>query len=217
MIASPKDKYIRKIDLAKMCGITDGGVSKAIKRGIIPVLKGGLINPSNKRVIDYINSCAERINKEKNKKGKNPSKPKKTKTQDSQQQEQPIEQQEPTDHDLAKSNNEALNINDDNVRFWKDVEDIRQKRLKSAQMRSELVSRDLVKQIFSKMYAVDSEQWKMLPASLANSLAAAFGQTTSENVQVAEKLIDEHVHLILKRVKRILEDAFKEMDIEGDF
>ena len=96
----------------------------------------------------------------------------------------------------------------------KSIEQIRAIKQKTDMARLKLIERDLVAQVFAKIYAVDVNEFRTLGASLAPVVASIAGADRPDIVLQIEQAIEKRVFKVLGHVKRIINDFLKSIEAE---
>ena len=86
------------------------------------------------------------------------------------------------------------------------IEAIEASRVKKDKDRDNLIPRDLVRHIFSKIYSIDVNEFKNLGMNLAPAIAAITENDSPEVTTKINELIDKELHSILSHIKRIIND-----------
>lgn len=198
-------RYETKINFAKRAGISRQAVYQLIRDGkLVQTTKGKLDvnNPTNK---EYLSNKKHGIKKPETK----AIKADKAKPED----KKPSTNQDDQPKDY---NPEDLNtISHTSANKLKTIEGIRKIQIANDTARLELVSRDSVKMILSKLYQIDVNQWRTLGPNLSPEIAAIVGTDDNETMLKISDAIDKEAFTILKQVKRILNDFLKDIKSDG--
>jgi hypothetical protein len=108
-------------------------------------------------------------------------------------------------------------VNSANVNMIKLYEAIRQSRVKTAKEQGSLVSRDRIIQLFAKLYTVDANEWKTLPANAASEIAAVCGQEDKDTTLRIEQILEQKVYAILRHIQRMMLSYVDEVEADPDF
>ncbi len=87
---------------------------------------------------------------------------------------------------------------------------IQQMKVKTDKDRNELISRELLKRVFSKLYAVDQNEFKTLSDKITPEIAAIAQVSDMKKQNQINELIQDECGKILKHIKRILNDFLVE-------
>lgn len=82
-------------------------------------------------------------------------------------------------------------------------------RVEREHKRGLLIDRAAVQTVFGKLYQIDTNEFKVLGASLAPLVAGALGVEDPEKILQVERMIDEKVIKVLAHSKRVLDDFLK--------
>lgn len=87
--------------------------------------------------------------------------------------------------------------------------------IRTGKVRKQLVDRDTVAKMFSKIYTIDVNEFRMLGRTLAPELASIASVDDPATVVKMTEKIDEEVFQILEHVKELLNGFLLEMELEG--
>lgn len=213
-------KLLTQSAFAKQIGITRQAISKAIKNEMLPVvIENGkkYINPVDPIVKEY----AENIKsvREDKQKSTKPKKPVKVKGNKKAGKPDPVEEVEKNIPDYLKKISDSgqltyAQIKDmskldmDKIKIY---EEIKQKRIKTAKDKNELISRKLVRIVLGKYYQIDTNEILTLKNKVVPDIASIMGCTEPEKMLEAEKRIDEELWKILKHIKKVRDDFIKKI------
>ncbi len=106
---------------------------------------------------------------------------------------------------------DLANLDIASIQRLKHLEDIKAKRLKYDESRKDLISRDLVKNIFLKIYNIDTAELRTLPASLTPQISSiAEIKDPTLNLKI-EEVITKEIFRILKHIKYLIGDFLQEI------
>lgn len=88
-------------------------------------------------------------------------------------------------------------------------------RVERQHKRGELIERALIATVFGKLYQVDTNELRVLGATLAPEIAGSLGADDPEKVLAVEQMIDDRILRILGHIKRIMHDALVSWGHEG--
>jgi hypothetical protein len=192
MAVKTLDRYLNKSAFARMCGVSQAAVCRAVREGKIPVVpiegtKYMKIDRTHPDAIAYqykdravrqagcIRGAAPRKKPKKIGRPKGRAKKKATIPQEEKQID-PIVLPKKTEKQNIKyqkvaqqkdfPDDQPIAVNSYNANLIKTYEAIRQSRVKTAKEQGSLVSRDRIVQLFAKLYTVDANEWKTLPANV---------------------------------------------------
>ena len=198
-------RYETKINFAKRAGISRQAVYQLIADGKLVQTSAGKLDVNNPTNKEYLSN-------------KKTTKIMGKKTHETQA----------IKADKSKTDNKKPSTNKDNVSIVEDREDlntishasanklktiesIRKIQIANDAARLELVSRESVKKVFSKLYQIDVNQLRTLGPNLSPDIAALIGTDDNEVMLKISDLVDKEIFVILKQIKRLLNDFLKNM------
>jgi len=96
----------------------------------------------------------------------------------------------------------------------KTIEQIHALRIKTDKERQELIDRDLVRRLFSKMYLIDTNELKTLADKLPADIAGLAGIDDQKVIMEIGERIEREVYRSLAHIKRLINDLFEEIGAE---
>jgi hypothetical protein len=96
-----------------------------------------------------------------------------------------------------------------NVNALKAMEQIEQIRLKTQKERQQLVERELIKRVFSKIYTIEVNELRIIGDTLAPEIASYFNSDDSEAILKTNQRIESEVYKALNHIKRLIADYLK--------
>lgn len=216
---------IKRADFAKMVGKSKQYISRACDNGVVGLVGKGRaaqINLDDAHTVQFITMCRENDQAKSQPpraKTKVKAKPKvKPPTKD------PLQMPELTDEDLESLDLEGIaNGSFDGLKGLsklhldrlKAIEEILQRRQKTSQQRGELVERDLVRKVLSKLFAIHVNQFRVIDQNLSPEIAAVYANDDPTMQVKAATLINKEVYKILEQIKRLFTDWLFKMGAEG--
>lgn len=185
-----------KSEFSRYSGVARPSIYKAIDKNRLVTTKTGKLDVTNQINADFVLAHS----------GKTvtpPPEPKKP-TKKVSKRRPPIQNAETFDLNNLPRDLETLSASSANK--LKTIEQIRQYQVKTDEMRKELVKRDTVRAVFSKLYMIDVNQWRTLGPAVAPELAAIAGTDDEETILRMANEIEKEVFKILKQCKRLLND-----------
>lgn len=168
-------------ELSKKAGVTTKAIQKAVREGRLPakVRKG-------KRVFDTTNKAVKEYIKEDHGKYKRKT-----------DEPGPVEAIEDEKFGNIPSRG-AL----ERIKYLAQINDLK---LKNSIARGEYINRNLVNEVFSKLYSIEKSQFLTLAEKLAPDLASRFRVTKRKDVVKIEEYIQSETYKILGQIKRQFE------------
>lgn len=96
----------------------------------------------------------------------------------------------------------------------KTIAQVKQIQVKTDKDRKQLVSRDLVRMVFSRLYRVMVNQFQQLGPNVSPDVSAAFGIDDGEKMLASEEIINRAVFKTLQQVKRIIVDFLASVEAQ---
>ena len=202
-------RYETKTNFAKRAGISRQAVYKLLNEGKLTVGSTGKLDVMNKTNLEYLSS----------KKGgliPNSKKPKKQAIKEGKADRKTTNQPTKDNNDgIVELQGDLNTISHASANKLKTIESIRKIQIANDAARLELVSRESVKKVFSKLYQIDINQLRTLGPNLSPDIAALIGTDDNEIMLKISDLVDKEVFVILKQIKRLLNDFLKDIKSEG--
>ena len=200
-------KLYTKAEFSRVAGVCTASIAKAIKTGRVKVFGEGrsarvdAMDPVN---MMYINGIEVHPTAGRKKSSSVPNKPGPA----------PLPPSEVEDlTELLDSGNLGV-ISKQSADRIKTIAQIQQIRVKTEEMRKELIPRVLVQRIISKLYTIDVNEFRTLGPNLAPEIAALAGIDDSETIIKIEAIVEKEVYNILRHVKRLMDDFLKSVEAE---
>lgn len=236
-------EYLTQNAYSKLVGVSAAAITKAVDTGRIIKTKKGIDpeHPHNRHYEANIvrNASNEkrlrRIRNQARKKGEEiPFRldgKKKQKKQKEELKTEPLVEEKPKQKPkkvIKRKHKRELNLDDikervsygavtqANVNALKAMEQIEQIRLKTQKERQELVSRDLVKRVFAKIYTIDVNELRTIGDKLAPDIAALCDVDDAETILKVNQRIEKEVYKSLHHIKRLVSDYLKSVGTEFD-
>jgi len=201
-------KLVTKTEFAKLAGVSGAAVTKAIKNERIKLFGEGRaarIDATHPISIEYINGIDDHPTAGGGKPRSVPHKPGPAPPA-------PTEAEDLTA--LLDSGNLGA-ISKQSADRIKTIAQIQQIRVKTEEMRKELIPRFLVQKIISKLYTVDVNEFRTLGPNLSPEIAALTCIDDAETIIKIEAIVEKEVYNILKHVKRLMDDFLKSVEADG--
>jgi hypothetical protein len=190
------DHYITQVALAKMAGVTKGAITKQLTSGnITTVIYNGkkCIDLQDIAVQEYISNTPAQRKGVRKQVVITPS-------------NHPDEDQPPQEPQSTEKNK---------LQCKKLERDITKIDIANDKELNTLIPREFVARIFSTLFSIDQNQTLQLSASIGNTIAASvFDDNDPEKVTQVTKILDEELYKIQAHKKRVIQDAFKKLNIE---
>jgi hypothetical protein len=214
-----------------MCGVSAAGITHAFKVGIISISEDGFVNLDHVKTKRYLKKKREKA-AEKGKrvatspmkvrplrpreylpqKKKEPTPPKKTKPPSVKVAEKPAPAPPPPPPALVEfrslselTESDLLGFSKQDVDKMKVIEQTLKTRLDREHAQGLLVKRQDVKQVFAKIYSVDTNELKSLEDRLTPAICGVFGEPDDSDAALqVRKMLNEEVTKSLKHIKRII-------------
>lgn len=231
-------RYLNQSQFAEKAGVSRAAVSKAIKKGRVirdPDLGIDLSHAVNREYLNSENASRTRRDNKGDRPGPKKAYPK----------PKPLKKVKPKPKKLPPASDKAIKLEDPPfVGDLEDLEDyeqagyididgnlntidrisadrlkvietIRLSKIKRETLRNKLVKRSWVTKVFNKLYQVDQGEFRTLGDKLAPDVTAICGVNDTKIEHKINERIDEEVFKVLNHVKRILNDALKEIEAEA--
>lgn len=201
-------RYETKTNFAKRAGISRQAVYKLLSEGKLVVGSTGKLDVMNQINRDYLSSKKDGLIP-------NSKKPKtQTIKADKVEPKAKNKSTKNDNHDLGELQADLNTISHASANKLKTIESIRKIQIANDTARMELIPRDTVKMVFSKLYQIDVNQWRTLGPNLSPDIAAIVGTDDNETMLKISDAVDKEVFTILKQVKRIFNDFLKDIKSE---
>ncbi len=200
---------VTQTKFAELAGVSRQAVSKVIRAGglvVRPDKKLDTVNPVNH---DYLNR--DRDNGITTAESKSKSKPKKTKSAKSKPKNDESESAEIDLDNIPENLNGLMKSELERVKVAEQILDLRQKRQIA---RDDLISRKLIRSVFSKFYEIDMNEFLTLKDKLMPDIAAIFEVNDPKLQMKAGERMDEELWKILKHIQRVKNDFLKNVKSE---
>ena len=182
-------ELVTQSHIAKLAGVSRQAVSQLVAKGLLKT-HGKKVDLSDPGTVAYIqnakNSSSRMLAKH-----SSPA---------SRQYQAPLEDLP----DLSSIPLASLSLVDANR--LKTLEQIRQYQTKTDELRKNLVPRETVRSVFSKLHMIDVNQWRTLGPSLAPVIAALVGVDDDAMIMRISTEIEAEVFKILEQCKRLQND-----------
>ncbi len=196
---------ITKSKFAKRAGVSRAAITKACQAGALVVRPDGKLdidNPVNK---DYIIRNKNKAKKSKDKPSQNAeSSPPKAETENAILPFRDVNFEDLSCH--------LENLTQSSIIKLKDIAHVRQLQVRTKKERQELISRRLISKVFAKLYMIDVNEWRTLGANLAPEIAAVAAIDDNEIIIKVGEIIEKEVFIVLRHVKRIVNDFLKTIE-----
>lgn len=205
------ERYVSRTKFAAMCGVSTTSIRRAVNSGRLAVMPGrgkrDCIDLQDPKSIIYQETDRSNYQNPQKKKKRSVGRPKGAKKPPRKKQVETPELPEFVD-------DTPVAVTTHNAQVIKLYETIRQTRVKTAKEQGSLVNRDRIALLFAKLYTIDANEWKMLPANAASEVAAICGADDKDTILKIEQLLENKVFSILRHARRLILDYIEE--IEGD-
>lgn len=105
-------------------------------------------------------------------------------------------------------------ISKESVDRIKTIEQIRKLRIETDESLNKLIPRDLVKKVFSQLYAIDINEFKTLGPAISQDIITIMGVGDEKQIMKIEGMIDKHLRKVLQHIKRVFDDFLKSIEVE---
>lgn len=217
---------VGKPKFAQIAGVSRRSVYKQITAGALVVRPDGNLDTDNPVNQDYIRKHAEeKITELREQPSTTPKKTIKTK------QAKQV-QKTNTDFELEGIDDISLDEISDDFDFQdnrissgmqkselekiKVIEQIKIQRLKRQIIRDELVSKKLIKSVFSKFYEIDMNEFLTIKDKLLPDIAAIFGVNDTTAIMKAGERMDEELWKVLKHIQQVKDRFLKSIKVEDE-
>ncbi len=95
------------------------------------------------------------------------------------------------------------------------IDQIKKLRMDMDVAQNKLISRDLVSRVFSKLYAIDINEFKTLGPAISQDIVPIIGSIEEKKVMEINNMVDGHLRKVLQHIKRVTDDFLKTIEIEG--
>lgn len=96
------------------------------------------------------------------------------------------------------------------------IEQVRNLRINTDERLNKLIPRDLVKKVFSQLYAIDINEFKTLGPAISQEIIIIMGVGDEKQIMEIEAMVDKHLRKVLQHIKRIFDDFLKEIESEKE-
>jgi ribosomal protein S13 len=96
----------------------------------------------------------------------------------------------------------------------KTIEQIKDLRIKTELSRNKLIPRELVSRVFSKLYAIDINEFKTLGPAISQDIIPLVGIVEENQIMAIGEMVDKHLRKVLQHIKRIIDDFLKTLEEE---
>lgn len=110
--------------------------------------------------------------------------------------------------------NALENLSKESTDRLKTIEQIKDLRIKTEASRNKLIPRELVSRIFSKLYAIDINEFKTLGPAISQDIVPLIGGVDEKQIMAIGGMVDNHLRKVLQHIKRIVDDFLKTLDLE---
>lgn len=199
-------QYVSQSGFAKLAGVSRQAITQAVKEGRLESCKLGIDpeHPTNRHYLATSRANAHR-NTDRGSQQKRKSAPKSVrgKKVDITALTGGLIGTELDDYlsALSKPSTDRLKV----------VEQIKALRLKTDERRLTHVPRETVRRVFSRIYMVDTNEFRTLPDKLASEVASICGIDDDEKVFEIKEIIELNVFKVLNHVKRLINDFLEEI------
>ncbi|MCK5127564.1 MAG: hypothetical protein KAR42_15010 [candidate division Zixibacteria bacterium] len=200
-------KLYTKAEFSRVAGVSTASIAKAIKTGRVKVFGEGrsarvdVMDPVN---MMYINGIEDHPTAGGKKSGAVPDKPTPA----------PPAPTQPEDLIELLDLGNLGTLSKQSADRVKTIAQIQQIRVKTEEMRKELIPRFLVQKIISKLYTIDVNEFRTLGPNLSPEIAALTSIDDSETIIKIEAIVEKEVYNILRHVKRLMNDFLKSVEAE---
>jgi len=233
---------INSAELARKINVSKPAISKAVKEGRIFYEKDKLFNLDDPEIQNYISNIGKRksrkkinkitflkqeIIKEKKKKPiatvRKPGVKKKQKIKEEKPDfEKKIDEvaermlQKEEENHKKRLDNDYDQLDKIKLECEKKTEEIQKLRIENGKKRGDLIERDLIRRVFSKLGSIDKNQFLQLPDVLMSKITVAAGIDSAETKLKISKIITNDLYKVQKHIQRELADALNGMEKMGD-
>ena len=197
---------VNKKHFADQCGVSKAAITKACQNGLIATDENGNVNLNRSITKAYLKAKIEKKN------CKLASKATKSRPKKKPGPKTTLEQQPPLSFLELKSLND---LNETNMHLYdkadvdkfKSLESALINKVKREELQGALIRKTVVRQVFGKLYTIDTNQWKSLEDRLAPDICGIFDfeEGCFEETEVRKKITEEVVKT-LRFVKRLMDD-----------
>jgi hypothetical protein len=106
------------------------------------------------------------------------------------------------------------NLSKESTDRLRTIEQIKKLRIETEVSRNKLIPRELVSRIFSKIYAIDINEFKTLGPAISQDIIPLVGIVKEDQVMAIGEMVDKHLRKVLQHIKRIIDDFLKTLEVE---
>lgn len=117
--------------------------------------------------------------------------------------------------DELPKDSDLMNYQRSDLECLKIIEHIKGQRLKHDIARGELISRKLIKSVFSKFYEIDMNEFLTIKDKLLPDIAAIFGVNDTTVAMKAGERMDEELWKVLKHIQQVKDRFLKSINAEN--
>jgi hypothetical protein len=214
-------KLVTGSELARTLGVDRSAITKAISRGVLFFKKDKFIDLDDPTTEAYISAKERR--KDRQARNAKTKKEQRKKIEQSQKQESlSIKTIKPS----KPANNSVPDYGDDDTDFTGVLEknDLQCKKLKkdiekleiaNAKARGQLISRDFVSRLFSKIYNIDVNQFLQLKDVLTTKISGVVGLDSPEDKLKITEIVNNELYKTQSHIQREIDDFLAELEKHG--
>ncbi len=221
-----------KAHFSKMCGVSGAAITQAAKTGIISISDDGFVNLDHVKTKTYLQKKRDKAAEQGKRLATSPMrvrplkpreyipqkrkepKPPKAKPTPRKVAENPPLTPPPPPPELVEfrslaelTESDLLGFSKQDVDKMKVIEQTLKTRLDREHAQGLLVKRQDVKQVFARIYSVDTNELKSLEDRLTPAICGVFGEPDDSDAALqVRKMLNEEVTKSLKHIKRIIND-----------
>jgi antitoxin component HigA of HigAB toxin-antitoxin module len=194
-------RYISKLAFARLCGVSDAAIHRAIREGKIPVFS---IKGSKFTKIDRLHPDSILYQESDRPSYLNPSNRQKfTQGEDFLDDQTVITDQ---------ANDQPVVVDQTNAGLIKIYESIRHSRVKTAKEQSSVVNRNTIAKLCIKMYKIETDEWEKFPQIAMPEITEIFEKENENTNLKIERLLKQKIRAILKHLRRLVLDYIEEIE-----
>lgn len=206
--------WVKSAEFARIAGVSRAAITKRCKAGSLVRTPAGKLDTNN-----AVNRAFLVGQREKGKKPKiNPVSAKETAVVEKEGPELSINIEETKFLESILSGKTVINsldhLSKTSIERIKIIEQIRKLRIDTDESLNKLISRELVKKVFSQLYAIDINEFKTLGPAISQEIITIMGVGDEKQIREIEDMIDKHLRKVLQHIKRITDDFLKSIEAE---
>lgn len=207
--------WVKSAEFARIAGVSKVYITKLCKSGALVRTPAGKLDTNNQ-----VNKAFLVGQKEKGKKPKiNPVSAKETAAAKKEEPEVSVKVEESKFLESILSGERVIDsldhISKTSIDRIKIIEQIRNLRINTDERLNMLIPRELVKKVFSQLYAIDINEFKTLGPAISQDIITIMSVGDEKRIMEIESMVDKHLRKVLQHIKRIFDDFLKLIEVEG--